>query len=715
MPAHRTPALARVITGRRTAWLVALVPILLALAVLALVPEGERETTSTDASPVGADSTSAAQLLDELPEDEGQVAIVLWTADDGELSRQAQGELTKQAVGLLSDAGGGGEAPEGAGDGPPGAQGEESQGEEGQGDEGQGRRSPLVVAEDGTAAFVAVPVLSSSNTDNIDKVEDLRSTLTDDVPDGVTVQVTGPAGIQADIGQVFDGADFRLLAATAAVVAILLIITYRSPVLWLVPLTVVGIADRLAAIVATNVLEVTGVAWDESTVGILSVLVFGAGTDYALLLISRYRDELKTTESRFEAMGHALSRTFEAVLSSSTTVVLGLLTLLLSSIPTTRGLGLACAVGVLIAATFALVVLPAALVVFGRWIFWPRVPRVGDTVLVDSNSLWHRVGDAVARRPRTFVVATIAGLAVLASGTASITTGLRPADQFVQRPEAISAAERLGESFPAGTSDPIQVATRADAEQVLKAVEDVDGVSSARVTTSADGISQIDAVPDAEPGSEEAQALVGSVRDAVDGFDDTHVGGGDAEAVDAEEYAERDRLVILPLILLLVLGALVVLLRSVVAPLLLVATVLATYAAAMGASWWLFQTVFDFAAMDTGVPLLAFLFLVALGVDYNIFLVTRAREEAREHGTRAGMLRALTATGGVITSAGILLAAVFAVLGVLPLVVLAQLGAIIFVGVLLDTLVVRTVLVPALALTLGERFWWPRRVTAREG
>ena len=200
------------------------------------------------------------------------------------------------------------------------------------------------------------------------------------------------------------------------------------------------------------------------------------------------------------------------------------------------------------------------------------------------------------------------------------------------------------------------------------------------------------------------------VRDAVADFDDTHVGGGDAEALDAEEYAASDRQLILPLILLLVLGALLLLLRSIVAPLLLVATVVATYAAAMGASWWLFQTVFGFEAMDTGVPLLAFLFLVALGVDYNIFLVTRAREEAREHGTRTGMLRALTATGGVITSAGILLAAVFAVLGVLPLVVLAQLGAIIFVGVLLDTLVVRTVLVPALALTLGDTFWWPRKV-----
>ena len=300
---------------------------------------------------------------------------------------------------------------------------------------------------------------------------------------------------------------------------------------------------------------------------------------------------------------------------------------------------------------------------------------------------------------------------MLATGTLSISTGLDPADQFLQEPEAITAAQRLAESFPAGTTDPVQVVTRSNADDVLAAVEEVDGTTSARITSRGDGVTGIDVVPDAEPGSDAAEQVVADIRSAVADFDDTHVGGGDAEAVDEQEYAASDRLTILPLILLLVLGALVLLLRSVLAPILLVATVVATYAAAMGASWWLFRSVFDFAAMDSGVPLLAFLFLVALGVDYNIFLVTRAREEAREHGTRTGMLRALTATGGVITSAGILLAAVFAVLGVLPLVVLAQLGAIIFVGVLLDTLVVRTVLVPALALTLGETFWWPRKVT----
>ena len=414
-------------------------------------------------------------------------------------------------------------------------------------------------------------------------------------------------------------------------------------------------------------------------------------------------------------MSVAVRRTAEAVLSSATTVVLGLLTLLLSVVPTTRGLGLACAIGVVVAATFVLLVLPAALVLFGRWVFWPRVPHVGDPALVETDSLWHKVGARVARRPAAFVTGTLVLLAVMAIGVFRIDTGLDQADQFLVEPEAISASKRLAESFPAGVSDPAQVLTRDDADAVLSAVEGVDGVRTASISQQGDGITQIDAVLEATPGSDESRDTVTALRDAVGSFDDTHVTGTEATAIDQGESAQRDRLLILPLILALVLGALLVLLRAVVAPLLLVATVLATYAASMGIAWWLFTGPLGFEALDSGVPLLAFLFLVALGVDYNIFLVTRAREEAAEHGSRQGMLRALTATGGVITSAGILLAAVFAVLGVLPLVVLAQLGTVICIGVLLDTLVVRTVLVPALALTLGDRFWWPRRVGPTPG
>lgn len=675
------PSAARVasaITARRTAAVIAILPLLLAVVLIGWLGEGEREQLPTDSLPRDLDSTLATGLATELGEKSGEededVAIVLFDAGESELGADQLAGI-EQAVGAV------GAAPQ-----------------------------QLSVAEDRSAAFVVVPVAAASATDTIDAVDELRSTLEQEVPDGVTARVTGPAGIQADLAKVFDGANTRLLLATASVVALLLVITYRSPVLWLVPLLVVGIADRLAAILATRVMAALDVAWNESTVGILSVLVFGAGTNYALLLISRYRDELGREESRHRAMAQALHRTFEPVLASATTVVLGLLSLLLSLTPSTRGLGLACAIGIVVAASFVLVVLPALLVLFGRWIFWPRTPRVGATALAERPSLWRRVGSVVEARPALLVAGTTLVLAALAVGLFRVETGLGRAEQFLEKPEAIAAAERLAESFPAGTSSPTEVLTRDDANEVLAALEQDDVVDSARITAEGGGLARIDVVLDAEPGTAAARDAVTQLRTGVAAFDDTHVGGEEAVALDERDGADRDRRVILPVILGIVLLALVLLLRSLLAPVLLVATVLATYCASMGVSWWIFTGPLGFSALDVSVPLFAFLFLVALGVDYNIFLVTRAREEAREHGTRAGMLRALAATGGVITSAGILLGAVFAVLGVLPLVVLAQLGLVVCVGVLLDTLVVRTVLVPALALLLGDRFWWPARV-----
>jgi RND superfamily putative drug exporter len=658
---------ASIIAGRRTAWAFALLPILFALAAIGGVGEAGNDADARDLLPDHADSTAAAWLVDELPDETTEAAIVLWTADSGQLDTAALESRTE---------------------------------------------GDLVRSEDGTAAFTVIPV-EAGNADNVGvRVEDLRDQLRADAPDGVTVAVTGPAGIHADLGKVFDGADLRLLLATMLIVAVLLVVTYRSPVLWVIPLVVVGLADRVAVVAATHTLDAAGLPWDGTTTGILSVLVFGAGTDYALLLISRYRDELRTTASRHAAMAHALRRTAEAVLGSAVTVFLAVLTLLLSLTPATRGLGLACAVGVVVAATFALVVLPAALVLFGRWVFWPMVPRHGDQAAVDADTIFHRVGRLVSRRPAGVVAGTLVLLAVLASGLFGMRLGLDEADQLLDRPEAVTAAERLAESFPAGTVEPTQVVTSADGQQVLDRVEDTAGVGSARITGSGNGVTQIEAVLSAEPGSDGARATVDRLRTAVDDLPDTHVGGNEAEAIDARSAAERDLLLIVPLILAMVLLGLAVLLRSLLGPVLLVLSVVATYVAALGASWWIFSGVFGFEAVEVKIPLFAFLFLVALGVDYNIFLVTRAREEAREHGSREGMLRALTVTGGVITSAGILLAAVFAVLGVLPLVALAQLGTIICVGVLLDTLVVRTMLVPAIAVLLGDRFWWPRRVSS---
>ncbi|WP_122819307.1 MMPL family transporter [Nocardioides pantholopis] len=671
--------LVRLITGRRTAAVVALLPILVGVLLLGLVGEGERARSDLDQVPVGKDSTAAAELQGKLPDEGATTAVVVFAAERGTLDPAAVQDLQGLADELEA-------VPLGPG-------------------------GSLQVAEDGTAAIAVVPVNAATSDENSEVVEELRERLADEVPDGVEEQVTGPAAVRADLAEVFAGADVRLLLTTVAIVAVLLVITYRSPILWLVPIVVVGLADRVAAILATQVLAAVDVPWDESTVGILSVLVFGAGTDYALLLISRYRDELRHRDSRHEAMAIALRRTSRAVLASATTVVLGVLTLLLSLTPTTRGLGLASAVGIVVAAFAALVVLPAALVLFGRWIFWPKVPHVGDPALVESTtSVWARVGRQVSRRPAVFVVATLAGLAVLSTGLFGLRSGLDTDDQFLEEPEAITALNRVVESFPAGMVDPTIVVTRDDPQEVARIVGDAPGVAMAQVSEEGNGVAQIDAILEADPGSEEARDTIENLREELDGLDDTHVGGTEADALDENTAAQRDRMVILPLILVLVLGALLLLLRAVVAAVLLVLTVLATYAAALGASWWLFTGPLGFEALDNGTPLLSFLFLVALGVDYNIFLVSRAREEAREHGSRVGMLRALTATGGVITSAGILLAAVFAVLGVLPLVVLAQIGTVICIGVLLDTLVVRTVLVPALALLLGDRFWWPSRV-----
>ena len=669
-------AIVDLIVHRRRSWLVALLLVLVAGGVIGAMKEATRTTSALDGLPIGAESTAVVEVLQTFPQKEGSSAVVLYTATNGTLDEPTIAALRTRLQGRIA--------------------------------------GPLVVSEDKSAAIGVVPVTATGNAGISAAVTSLRTDLKADPPAGVTVQVTGPAAVQADLGAVFQGANTRLLLATAGVVALLLLITYRSPTLWLVPLIVVGIADRLAAVLATHVLKSTGVAWDESTIGILSVLVFGAGTDYALLLISRYRDELRREPDRYAAMRAALRHTGEAVLLSATTVVLGVLTLLLSVFPTTRGLGLASAVGIVVAAGYALVVLPAVLVLFGRWVFWPVVPRVGQTALVDQNSFWRKVGDLVAARPQRFVVGTLVVLALMAGGLTQVRSGLSQTDQFLSKPEAIAAAERLAQSFPAGNSDPLVVITEGDPAAVVAAAKSVPSVASATPGQRTDRYAQVAVVLTPQPGTDAARTAVRDVRAAVHGIPGTIVGGTEARGVDAADAASRDRGVIFPIIFVLVLLALLVLLRSVVAPIILVGTVILTFLAAVGASWWIFTKVFGFTALDVGAPLYTFLFLVALGVDYNIFLVTRAREEAAVHGSRAGMLRALSATGGVITSAGILLAAVFAVLGVLPLVVLAQIGVIICVGVLLDTLVVRTVLVPAIALILGDRFWWPRRVAPVE-
>jgi RND superfamily putative drug exporter len=585
---------------------------------------------------------------------------------------------------------------------------------------------PVTFSDDGVAAVVTIPMEKYEETTDItERVTALRELMKDGMPSGLQAKLTGPEGFQADIAGVFAGANFTLLAVTASVVILLLLFTYRSPTLWLVPLLVIGSADRMAQILAGTVANWLGITLDGSVTGILSVLVFGAGTDYALLLISRYREELLHYADRREAMAVAWRESFEAIVASSGTVILALLTLSFADLAGTRALGLACAVGIVVALISALFVLPAALVSFGRWIFWPGTPKVGGVNKTD-NGVWAKLGRGVSKRPRSVAVVGFVILGALALGGLNIKIGLSATDQFMKKPEAVAGVELLSKSFPAGTTNPtVVVANKDKLDEVAKAIEGVDGVASVKIAqkttitptgpvfeTLTDGsIGKIDVVLDGASRSDEAYQSITDIRAAVKdvGGADAMVGGQDAQALDVKNAYARDAGLIIPMILALVFIVLVLLLRSLVAPILLLLTVVASFFASLGAGWLVFENIFGFPALDLSVYLYSFLFLVALGVDYNIFLVTRAQEESRKVGLKEGMIKALSSTGGVITSAGILLAAVFAVLGVLPLIALTQIGVIVCIGVLLDTLLVRTVIVPALAFIAGERFWWPRK------
>jgi RND superfamily putative drug exporter len=486
-----------------------------------------------------------------------------------------------------------------------------------------------------------------------------------------------------------------------------LLITYRSPVLWLVPLVAVGLADVAAGSVIALVSRATGLNIDPSTTGIVDVLVFGAGTDYALLLIARYREELRQTEDRRAAMRQAVRSAGPAVAASAVTVTLSLLTLALAILGNDRSIGLAGAIGIVVAAIFGLVVLPAGLVVCGRGLFWPFIPRVGDPDKARTGA-WSKVAHAVARRPVPVIAFSLVLLALLTAGISGARLGLSQTEQFRVQAESVDGLKALSRYFPAGTTDPVAIITTpAKAAEVTRLATATPGVASVRPGESGADLTELDVVLKAAPATTASYNAIKALRIRV-GDTGAQVGGSVATELDTREAAIRDLEVIVPLVLAVVFLVLIVLLHgALLAPILLLLTVIATFLASLGASNFLFTKVLDYGALDTTVPLLSFLFLVALGVDYNIFLVTRAREEAVRHGTREGIITAVAVTGGVITSAGILLAAVFAVLGVLPLITLTEIGVIVGLGVLLDTLLVRTVLVPAIVVLLGRHFWWP--------
>ncbi len=578
--------------------------------------------------------------------------------------------------------------------------------------------APVTVSADGKAAIGVVTVDAGlSGLPLNDAVAALRTAAGADLPAALRTHVTGGPAFGADIANAFTDANVTLLAVTASVVALLLIATYRSPVLWLAPLLVLGFADRVAAAVGTGVAALTGLSFDGATSGITSVLVFGAGTNYALLLISRYRQELSRHPVHRVALRRAVRAAGPAIVASNATVVLALLTLLLAATPSTRSLGALAACGLVVAAVSVLVVLPPVLALCGRGLFWPFIPRAGGGAATDSGP-WHRVATWVDRRPAVVAAVAIALLAGLATGLLGTRIGLSQTEQFRVRADSVAGYEVVAAHFPGGMASPTLVvgpsARAADLQQAIRATPGV--ISAYETGQSSAGLTKWSVVIDAPPSSGRAFETIAALRDSTKAVDTgALVGGADAQALDVRDAAAHDRSVVIPAILAVILAVLYLLLRSALAPPTLLAATILGALAALGLGGWASIHVFGFPALDNTTPLFAFLFLAALGVDYTIFLVTRAREEAARHGARDGMVRAVSATGGVITSAGIVLAAVFCVLGVLPLIVLTQLGIIVGLGILLDTFIVRTLVIPALFALVGVRIWWPTDPTQPKG
>jgi putative drug exporter of the RND superfamily len=573
----------------------------------------------------------------------------------------------------------------------------------------------LIPSKDGRALLVSanLPPETSNSTATQNLVNKLESMAAADRHGGLDVYVTGQAATTVDYVAGFSGVDTKVLVAALIVVTILLLLIYRSPFLWLLSLAVAGAGYAAAAVAVYFMGSGGGLVIDSQSTGVLAVLVLGAGTDYALLLIARYREELRRHEDQHVAMQEALLRAGPAILASAATVTIALLCLLVAQLNSERGLGPVGAVGIVAAFAAMTTLLPALLVAIGRGIFWPFTPS-DASMDAEGHSARGRIADWIGRRPRMTWASAAACLLLLVLGLTQLTQGLRASDALRPASQSVLGQRELAAHYPAGYTSPTLVIVNPSAvATVSTAAASVKGVSTVLPSGDLGGQVVVPVILSDPPDSQAAQATVGRLRDAVRAVPNAGalVGGDTAVALDTKTGSIRDEQVVMPLVLIVILIVLALLLRALVAPLVLIATVVLTYLGALGASALLFAWVFHFPATDFTVSLLGFVFLIALGVDYNIFLMTRVREEVSSHGHAPGVRRGLSATGGVITSAGIVLAATFAVLTVLPLVGLAELGILVAVGVLLDTFVVRTVLVPAAVLELGWKTWWPGRLS----
>ncbi|MGO2663796.1 MMPL family transporter [Mycetocola reblochoni] len=590
-----------------------------------------------------------------------------------------------------------------------------------------------VPSADGLAAQFIVPIGSDETIKTV--VAELRAALAEAVEGtALTGHVTGGAGFSADLSDAFGGIDGILLAVALGAVFVILLLVYRSVILPFAVLLTSVFALCAAILVVYLLAAADVIALNGQSQGILSILVIGATTDYALLFVSRFRDEIAEGSDRSAAIRGAWRGAVEPIVASGATVAVALLCLLFSDLSSNRALGPIGAAGIVCAVLAALSFLPAVLFLLGRVAFWPVGPRTTgenaavtvETGLEGQRGLWRRVGTVVSRRPRVVWVSCVLLLAVACLGLGQLRADGVPQSELVLGGSDAAAGETmLGEHFDAGAGSPVYIVVdESSADEVSAAVADQPDIST--VTAIADGGGPavggqpplvvdgrvlLSATLTVEPDSERAEEQIVQIRDAVHAIQpDTVVGGSTAIAYDTNVTAQRDLVTIIPIVLVVILVILMLLLRSVVAPVLLMATVVLSYAATMGVSAIVFTNVIGFSGADATVPLFGFVFLVALGVDYNIFLMTRVREESALHGTRPGILRGLSITGGVITSAGLVLAATFAALSVIPIMFLVQLSFIVAFGVLLDTVLVRSLLVPALGYDLGRVIWWPARL-----
>ncbi|GLY30733.1 MMPL family transporter [Kineosporia sp. NBRC 101731] len=682
------------LTSRWVPWLV--IGLWVALAVVMVPLSGKLSSVTTDSAvdtlPAGAESTKVAVLEDRLPGGEDNTFVFVYHRTGG-LTNADRATVQRHYNTFAQQY-------------PPTTAAPEADDE----DEG----SPTAASTDGEAMTFTLSV-STTYGEPEALVGPLREAAKDR-PAGLDLEVTGPAAIDGDLESIFDGIDLQVFLTTIIVVTLLLILTYRSPVLWFIPLVVVGAAALTSMATVYLLVKSFGIVVNDQNSALLTILVFGVGTDYALLLISRYRESLHQHENVRVAMVHALRSAAPAIIASATTVVAGLLCLLVADLNSTSGLGPIGAAGIVCALVAMLTLFPAVLVVFGRRIFWPAIPRF-NTAVEEKVGIWGRLGTAINRRRWMAALGSLGILGVLILGLTGNTSSLREQDQFPTAPESVTGFSVLRQHFPELGGQPMTIFTRpAYQEQILAIVKDTRGVAQANPEETSGNWANISVFPTDAPDTVAEYDTIKRVRTAVHAVSGAQamVGGPSAENLDTEATTRRDEKVVIPLVLIVVLIVLGLLLRAIVAPLVLMATVIVSFAAAFGGSVFVFDTILGFQGIDYSVPLLAFLFLVALGVDYNIFLASRAREETMRLGTRAGMLKALSATGGVITSAGLVLAATFAVLTTLPLVMLIEVGFLVAFGVLLDALLVRSILVPALTLLIGRRIWWPSRLSRPE-